>query len=180
MTAYYRMPGFSLAHSNLSTKLLITFFLACALGALSVALLQYADRAGLSRQEAEEWLLGNEGDSGALEIKMKRSYRELLAITHEHAFTVPLVVFVLMHFVGLCSLPERWKIALYSTAFLSVAASFAGIWLVAYAGGAWTLLVRGAGIVMALSIALGCAIPLREMWWVGRRRPARAAPPERP
>ena len=134
MTAYYKMPGFTLARANLSTKVLVSLFIITVAVGLGVALLQYTSRAGSTGQEAVEWIQGNEGDLDATELKVEKSYRELLSLTHDHVFSLPVLVFVVLHLVGLCAIREAWKITLYLMTFLSVFGSLAGPWLI-YAGG---------------------------------------------
>ena len=83
MTQFYKMPGFTLANANFSTKVLLSLFqISIGLG-VWVAVLQSLDRVGGSNDSAVEWVLGNELDFEATEIKVEKSYREMLAITHE-------------------------------------------------------------------------------------------------
>ncbi len=181
MTAFYKMPGFTLANASLSTRLLVTLFLLAVAAGLVVSLLQYGERAGLGAGAAEEWLLGNESDPSAREIKVEKSDRELLSITHEHAFALPILLFVLLHLVALCTIPDGAKIALYSVTFGAYACSLGGIWLTARADPAWSLLLRVGGMVMTACIALGCALPLFEMWLARPLRRRRGRPePEAP
>lgn len=176
MSQYYRMPGFSLSSSNASTKVLLTAFLLVVLGGLAVALLQYADRAGIGARETAEWVLGNEGDLAAREIKSAKSYRELLSITHEHAFALPMLLFVLLHLVALTSIGEASKIAIYLAGFGSLVATMAGPWLVAYRGPEWTGIVRWGGVALAATIAGSSLICLFELWLARPLRRLRGAP----
>ena len=167
MTQYYKMPGFSLAYANASTKTLLTAFLLAVLGGLAVALLQYLDRAGGGSHEgAVAWVRGNDDDARAREIIPPKSYRELLSITHEHAFSLPMLLFVLLHLVALCTIGERAKIALYLLAFGALGATMAAPWLVAYRGPEWAPLLRIGGSGLALSIAASALICLFETWLV--------------
>lgn len=189
MTQYYKMPGFSLANANPATKVLLTLFLLTVLGGLGVALLQYYDRAGFGARGATEWVLGNEDDPAPPELRSPKSYRELLSITHEHAFALPMLLFVLLHLVALTSIREGAKIALYVVAFLSLVGSLAGPWFIAYRGPGWTTLVRGAGAGLAASIGVSALLCLWETWLVlplrrllGRSEPRAVDPlsPRRP
>ncbi len=177
MTQYYKVPQFTLAASSPSTKILITLYLVFNLFALWVSILQYADRAGMSHEASTEWLLGNEGDLEAREFKAEKSDRELLSITHEHAFTLPMLFFLLLHMVALCTISERWKIALYVLSFLALGGSFAGMWLVARVGPGWSWLLRASGVGMTLSIAVSSLLCLWETWGVGGWQARRDGPP---
>lgn len=171
MTQYYKMPGFSLASANASTKVLLTLFLVATLAGLAVALLQYTDRAGVSAEGAVAWVRGNEADVAAREIAAPKSYRELLSITHEHALALPMLLFILLHLVALTSISERAKVALYAAGFGSLAGALAGPWLVAYAGAGWSALLRASGALLAGTIALSAGLCLFETWLA---RPLRA------
>jgi hypothetical protein len=179
MTQYYRVPGFSLASANASTKVLVSLFLLLVLGGLAVALLQYADRAGFDRKGTVEWVRGNESDLAAKEIRSPKTYTELLAITHEHAFSLPILLLVLLHLVGLCPIGEKAKIGMYVAGFASLAGALAGPWLVSYGGPGASVLVLGSGLVLALVLGGSALLPLYEMWLAGPLR-ARWERPEPP
>lgn len=164
MTQYYKMPGFSLGSANLSTKVLLTAFLVTVLAGLAVALLQYLDRAGPSERDVVTWIHGNDDDPRAAEIRGEKSYRELLSITHEHAFALPMLFFVLLHLVALTSIGEPAKIALYLGGFGSLAATMGAPWLVRYGGAHWAPLLRWGGTAMTGTIALSATICLFETW----------------
>ncbi|GIW71724.1 MAG: hypothetical protein KatS3mg102_1266 [Planctomycetota bacterium] len=167
MSQYYRMPRFSLSAARLHTKLLLTLFLLAVLGGLGVAGLYYAERAGSSARSAAQWLRGNEGDLEAREFLEPKSYRELLALTHDHAFSLPLMVFVLLHLVALTPLPDWSKIALYLCGFGSTAGVLAAPWLVRYAGAEWTWLLVGCGLVLFATMLLSVAVCLFDLWLLG-------------
>jgi hypothetical protein len=183
MTQYYKMPGFTLANANASTKVLLTLFLLSVLAGLGAALLQYAERAGFSLRGTVEWVRGNEGDIEAASIRPQKSFGELVAITHEHAFALPMLLFVLLHLVALCTIGERAKIALYIAGFLSLWGALGGPWLVAYGGEGWKLLLAASGAALSLVIALASLLCLWETWcarplrrWLRRPEPAAADP----
>ncbi len=183
MTAYYKMPGFTLARANLSTKLLITFYLVTVLVGLWVAFLQYENRAGTSAQDAAEWILGNEDDLEATEFKSAKNTRELLSLTHEHIFSLPMMLFLLLHLLALCSvLGERSKIFLYSAGFASMATSLGSPWLIAKGSAGYQLLMRSSGVVMFAVMVCASGVCLWELWitrWIWRRRSqGEPAPPE--
>lgn len=177
MTQYYKMPGFRLANANASTKVLLTLFLVTVLLGLGVALLQYHERAGgFSDRSAREWVLGNDDDPDATRIMAEKSFGELVAITHEHAFSVPILVFVVLHLVALTAIGERAKIVLYIVGFTATIATFGAPWLVQYHGTGWTWLLRWAGLVMTAVLALSACLCLWELWLAGPLRRRRGAP----
>jgi hypothetical protein len=182
MTQYYKVPNFTLAGANASTKVLVTCFLATVLAGLGVALLQYHDRAGgFGAAAALDWVRGNEDDPDATRILGPKTTSELIAITHEHAFSVPILAFVVLHLLALTSISEAAKIAFYLAGFLSIVATFAAPWLVHSRGESWTPLLRIGGAGLTAVLALSSLVCLYELWlgapmrrW--RRRPPAQAP----
>lgn len=179
MTQYYKMPGFSLSNANASTKVLLSLFLISVVAGLAVSMLQYLDRAGVGAEAAEQWIKGNEGDFEAERIIPEKSYSELVAITHEHAFSLPMLLFVLLHLVALCTISQRAKIVVYLAGFLSLWGSLGGPWLVAYAGTGWTWVMMASGTTMALVILFSSVLCLWETWLARpfRRRTSKPEPP---
>ncbi len=183
MTRYYRRARFSLAHAKLHTKVLVTLFLLSVLGGLGIAWLQVRARVGTDVRSQREWILGNEDDPAPREFKEPKSDRELLAITHDHAFSVPMLLFVVLHLVALTPLPDPAKIALYTLGFGSCAAALAAPWLIAYHSPAWIGLLRASGIGIFAALALSCAVCLFDLWLLapycrlrGRAHPGPADP----
>ena len=181
MTQFFKVPGFTLANANFSTKILVTLYLLFTAGGLWIAVLQDTDRAGTSDKDAAEWLLGNEEDEEATEFKVEKSTRELLAITHEHALMMPMLLFVLLHMVALCNtLPDRGKTVSYIVSFVFLGGSFAGMWLVARVDPGWTWLLRWSGVGMMGSMFASCGLVLYELWiakwWFKRKMKDMPAP----
>ena len=177
MTQYYKMPGLTLANATASTKVLITLFLATVILGLGIALLQYSERAGgFSDRAALEFVKGNEGDPDTFRIMAEKSFAELVATTHEHAFSVPILLFVILHLVGLTSIREGAKIAIYIIGFGSTVATFAAPWLVSYGGAGWTPLLRFGGMTMTAVLAASAILCLFELWLAGPLRRWRHQP----
>ena len=164
MSQYYKMPGFSLSNSDAATKVLLTLFLVSVLGGLAVSMLKYLDHAGFSVEEAQQWIKGNEGNFKVKEQRYEKTYNELVSITHDHAFALPMLFFVLLHLVALCTISQKAKIALYLAGFLSLWGSLGGPWLIAYAGTGWTWLMMVSGMTMAAVIVFSAVLCLWEMW----------------
>ena len=179
MTQFYKVPGFSLANANASTKILVTLFLCTMLLGLGVALLQYYERAGgFGSGAAQRYVDGNEADIESQEesgrIIPKKTFSELVAITHEHAFSVPILVFVVLHLVGLTSVSERAKITLYVAGFLSTIATFAGPWLIHFVSPACSVIMLASGATMTGVLAWSSFLCLYEIWLV---KPLSRPPP---
>lgn len=178
MTAFYKVRGFRLGNASISTKVLLTGYLFLVLAGLAVALVFYAERAGLDRQGTIEWIHGNEGDLQATEFKSEKSYGELLAITHQHAFSLPMLLFLLLHLVQLCAPGERFKVAFYLFGFASLVGCFAGPWMLYAQGAGWSWLTRVSGVGLSVTLVVAAGLCLFELWlagWWSRRRGRAAA-----
>ena len=183
MTRPYKEKGFTLARADLATRVLVTAFLLCVLAGVVVAALQYSGRSGGFGIEAgEEWVLGNESDEEATVFRVAKGRGELLAFTHDHIFSLAMVLFVVLHLVGLTPLTQRAKIALIVTSFGGLAGTLGFPWLVRAGGegsGGRVFAMIVSGSALLLGLAVGSIVVLLEMWvWPGIRR--RRGRPEAP
>ncbi|MGE4601977.1 MAG: hypothetical protein AAEJ65_03635 [Planctomycetota bacterium] len=171
MTRFFKQSGFTLARANPSTRVLLTLFLCTVLAGCLVALLQYSGKSGgFSSDDALRWIEGNEQDYEAEEIYPQKSPREILAIVHDHIFSLALLLFVVLHLVELTPWAETPKISLSLIGYGSLALSLLSPW-----GLHWqwpfaplTLRIGGAGLLLVL--ATGSLACLDELWWAARRR----------
>jgi len=172
-------------------KVLLSLYVLSVVAGMFVASLKYTDRAEWSSAGVEAYVHGSgESADDALgdpfaglepEVVEGMSRRELVDIAHPHLFTVPLVLFVLGHFLHLTRIPDLWKGVINVTAFVSFAATFGLPFLIVdQASLAPALFV--AGWLLLISVALLCGITLWETWF-GRPgqgfnaiSPGRAAP----
>ena len=146
---------------------------------VGVALFQYTGRSGgVGSRSAEEWVLGNEDDLEATEFRVAKGRRELLAFTHDHIFSLAMLLFVVLHLVQLTPLSSRSKVALTLVGFGGLGGTLGIPWWIAGSGGGapWLIL---SGTALLASLTLGSIVCLAEMWvlpgW--RRRRGRPAPP---
>jgi hypothetical protein len=154
------MLTFSYRRAPVSLKLAVTAFLLLAVVGLGVAGLQIFVRAGLTPETTLSHFRGNEET-----MQYPLSFGAMVEITHAHAFTQPMLAFVLA-LVLLASSAFEWlkRLAVVSL-FVGMAMEMGVPWLVRY-GPAWTvhlLLLTGALII--LGVFVSAAIPLYEMWW---------------
>ena len=153
------MAGFTYRRTAVSVKLAVSGFLLFAVVGLGVAALQVYVRTGLTPQGA---LLHYRGDEATLQYP--KSFREMVEITHAHAFTIPLLALVLSAALALSSRSQPLK-RLVTLALLTGAALELGVpWLVRY-GPAWTVhLFILAGALLGGGVFVAAGIPLYEMW----------------
>ena len=181
MTRPFKEKGFTLGRADLSTRVLVTAFLLCVLTGVSIAARQYASRSGgFGPQSAKEWVLGNESDESAEVFRVEKGKRELLAFTHDHIFSLAMVLFVVFHLVQLTPHTQRAKIALILVGFGGLTGTLGVPWWLQRAeeaeGGARALLLIASGSALLASLAIGSLMILAEMWVLPARRRRRGEP----
>lgn len=153
------MPPFTYRHAPTSLKLAATAFLVLAVVGLGVAALQIYVRTGLTAHGA---LVHYRGDETTMQYP--KSFAEMVEITHAHAFTMPLLAFVLSTAIVLTAAREWLKSVVVVGLFAGVALDLGLPWLVRY-GPPWTVHVFGlAGVLLAAGLFIAVAVPLYEMW----------------
>lgn len=179
MSQYYKMPSFNLRGASLSTKILLTCFLVFTFAGFSIAMLYFHDRTGLEIQGIERYYQGDEE-----KMIFAKTRTELIASTHPHAFSMPMLLFILCHLVALCRIPEWLKSTLYVASFGSAACVLAGPWLTTFSGPSWAWFLAASGWALTLSFLAITLLPMVEMWLprrIGERivpHPASAVAPK--
>jgi len=92
-------------------------------GLLFVNQTSTADPAGV-----EENYLGNEDDPDASEMKFKKGGTEMLTIVHTHILSMSFIFFLLGGIMVFSSLPQGLKFFLIIEPFISILATFGGIY----------------------------------------------------
>lgn len=175
MTQYFAYQRFKLWRAPLHTRVLLTLFDVMIVVATAVGMLMYQVRTGLTTSGAQAYYLGNEGTAGpGDEMLFARSFKELLDVTHDHAFSQPFLFFVLCHIFALTRASDRTKIAVYVASFGSVLVDLASPYLIRYVSPAFAPLQVVNSGVMTLTLLVLLAVPMYEMWLY--REPATAEP----
>lgn len=177
---YTLSPKLHLSRLPLPTRVLLSAFVLTIEAALVVGGLKYTDRAEFSPAGARAYWHGDDARAaageellpGEAEIEsgiaapapqVRKSRRYLVDVVHPHLFTVPIVLFILLHLLVLTRLSDRMKIALTVHAFGSCAATFGlPFLLAATGGGALAFVVAGANL-MASFAGVGAWL-LLELW----------------
>lgn len=156
-------------------KVLLTLYVLSVGAGLWVAALKYTDRAEWSAAGVERYVHGTEGASAEddpfgdpfagldAEIVEGKSRRELIDIVHPHLFSIPIVLFVLGHFLHLTRIPDWLKGTINVTAFVSFGATF-GLPFVVVDQATLAPLLYVSGWAMLVSFVLLCGITLWETW----------------
>ena len=166
------MPTFTI-----SKKLFITFFLIMMGGAFFVSCLNFCERTKFSPQKTVRHYSGDEekpDDGMEYEYDEKdlqegfffpKSYREILEITHVHAFTIPLVIFVMSRILSMTKIREGIKIAIYSLAFAGTIMNLTGPYLVRFKSEVFTISLIASYLIIGLGFIAFMSLPIYEMWF---------------
>ena len=166
MTQYFAYQRFRLWRAPLQTRVLLTLFNGMIVVATAVSVLMYRVRTGLTPGGARAYYLGNEGTAQAGdEMLFARSFKELLDVTHDHAFSQPFLFFVLCHIFALTRVSDRVKIAVYVASFGSVLIDLASPWVIRYVSPGFAALQIANGVLMTAALITLLAVPVYEMWF---------------
>lgn len=165
MTQYFAYQRFKLWRAPLPTRVLLTLFSLMIVGATAISILAYQIRTGLTVRGTTAWYRGNENVPGATEMLFPRTLREMLDVTHPHAFEQTFLFFVLAHIFALTGVSDRIKIAVYSTAFGTVAIDLAVPYLIRFVSPAFSPIQPLNAMLMTAALLVLIAVPLYEMWF---------------
>lgn len=97
-------------------------------------------------------------------IAKMNTFSTLLDITHPHVFEIPLVLFVLAHFLMRTRVAEWFKLATYLGSFGGCAAFLSTPWLVRYISTGLSSLLYVGATLMGLTVVIMVFVPLIDMW----------------
>lgn len=173
MTQYFAYQRFKLWRAPLPTRVLLTLFNASVVLATAVGIVMYRVRTGLTAGGAQRYYLGNEASAApGDEMQFARSFKELLDVTHAHAFSQPFLFFVLCHIFALTRASDRVKIVVYVASFASVLVDLGVPYLIRFVSPGWAALQVANSVVMTAALLVLLWVPTYEMWWY--REPAAA------
>ena len=183
------MTPFPLHKSQRNTKILITLFLFSMIAAFAVAALNVYDKVGRTRNGAahrygpeappaqvqesvhlsdDDLPLENDPGSGSLSAEplaaRMNTFSALVDITHPHIFQIPILLFVLAHFLMRTRVAEWLKLTNYLMSFGGMLAFIAAPWLVRYWSTELTPLLYVGATAMGVSVLLMTSIPIWDMW----------------
>jgi hypothetical protein len=185
------MTPYPLSRSDTNTKILITLFLLTTLAAFTVAELNVYDKVGRIKngvaarygpEETADVTNANPGqtaDTSSLPLETEQpvarmnTFTALLDITHPHVFEIPLVLFVLAHFLMRTRAANWFKLGSYLLAFVGVTVFIAAPWTVRYLSPRMAPLLYAGAIAVGLSSFLMIAVTVWDMWRPATRNSAR-------
>lgn len=176
MTQYFSYQRFQLWRAPLPTRLLLTLFNGMMVLAAAVGVLMYRVRTGLTPAGAANYYLGNEGSVRPGDaLLFERSFRELLDVTHDHAFSEPFLFFILCHIFALTGAGDRVKVAVYVASFGSVLIDLGAPYLIRFVSPAFAPLQIANSVLMSVVLLALVGVPTYEMWFY---RPERQESPK--
>ncbi len=179
------MTPFPLSRSDRNTKILMTIFLLVMLVSFGVAELNVYEKVGrihngvVLRYGPDPELTANltepktdlapEPDISSLPLEGEivarmNTFSTLLDITHPHVFEIPLVLFVLAHFLMRTRAPEWFKLTTYLGSFGGCVTFLATPWLVRYISTSFSNLLYIGAATMGLTVIIMVVVPLIDMW----------------
>lgn len=183
------MTPFPLSKTDRNTKILITLFLVTIVATIAVAELNVYDKIGRLKNgvvtrygpETPEPVptAGSESamvpvESLPLEneapVSRMNTFSLLLDITHPHLFEMPLIVFVLAHFLMRTRVKEWFKLATYLTAFSGIVMFIATPWTVRYFSIKTAPMLYVGAIAVGITSLIMVVVPIWEMWVPAKKR----------
>ena len=176
MTQYFTYQRFRLWRAPLQTRVLLTLFNFMMVLATAIGILMFRVRTRLTISGTQAWYLGNEATAKpGDEMLFARSLKEMLDVTHPHAFSQSFLFFVLCHIFALTGASDRVKIAVYVAAFGTTLVDLGVPYLIRFVSPAWAPLQIANSALMTLTLVILLAVPTYEMWL--KREPPVAMPP---
>lgn len=105
-------------------------------------------------------------------VARMNTFTLLLDVTHPHVFELPLVIFVLAHFLMRTRVPEWLKLAVYALSFAGIGAFLGAPWLVRYVSLSLAPLMLAGAALIGLSSVVMIVVPVADMW-LPAKKPSR-------
>ncbi len=161
------VPGYRLSRSRFSTRVLITLALVSVMLGLCTSVAVTLTKTGITPTAVIHYFCGTPPNSeldALVSESTARPFAELAEVTHLHLMGGALMLFLLCHLLALCQIPDKARIGLYLTSFVSFLLTFGLPWAIVYAHQGFAWLYPPAVGTLVISLAALTLIPLREMW----------------
>lgn len=166
-----------LSKSPTSNKLSVTFFLLLMAYAFFVSCANFYERTNFTPRNTVRHYSGNEEkpynesnyeyDENLLQegFYFPKSYKEIVEITHVHAFTIPLIIFVMSRILSMTLIRDWIKITIYSVAFAGIIMNLSGPWLVRFKSDVFSISLIASYFLLGICFTAFISIPMYEMWF---------------
>ena len=148
---------------NYAKALVVCFVLTLGLGFFSGY--KFLFKTGATNPSGvESNYLGNEDDEDAEEMAFKMSEHEILTIIHTHSLSMSMIFFCLGVLICITSIPPGIKKILVVEPFVSIFATFGGIWIM-WCGVTWfSYIVMISGMLMCVSVVAQILVILQQVF----------------
>jgi hypothetical protein len=168
----FAAPGYLLGNARVEVRLVYTgFLLLTAVGLVTVAVFQLK-HVGPGPDDIAAYYRGGER---AGTMMFAKTFRELVELTHFHAFIMGVVYLVLAHLFIATTVPEAMKRALVVVGFVGLVGDLVGVWLIRYVSAGFSYPQAAFWLAEWVGFAAFVGAPLHEMWF---RRAEESLPPE--
>jgi hypothetical protein len=151
-------------------KLAFSFFILFVLVGLVSSVAMYHQQFAFSADQAAEYYQGNRGEKNVDQFRVQKSYRELLEITHFHAFIMPVVYVAFVHLYFLAPHSNFEKNLVTILCFGGLLVEMATPWLVRYGSEAWSYLFWGSGLTITLTTLWMSLVCYWYLWGASKGR----------
>ena len=145
--------------TGLWRNLLIVFVITLSFG-YGTGMYYLTLTSGIETQSIEENYLGNEADEKALEMKFKKSEKEIVSIIHSHVISFSLIFLAISGLLLMTSYSSRLISFLVVEPFVSIILTFGGIWLM-WQGISWmkyVIIISGTLMNLAYVVMSGLVL----------------------
>lgn len=163
--------------ASLSNKLAISFFLILMGLSMGIAFWMFYQRTGFSPERVAVYYLGNvredEPEDAPLPeegLIFPKNSREMAELLHVHAFTIPLIFFVLSRILNMTLMRDGLRVAIHVTAFVGIVLNLTGPWLVRYASPGFSAWLVASYVLLGSVIIVYITCPMYEMWGVVEKK----------
>ncbi len=151
----------------------ISFFLILMGLSMGVAFWNFYQRTSFLPERVVLYYLGNvredEPEDAPLPeegLMFPKSSREMTESTHVHAFTIPLIFFVLSRILNMTTMSEGGRIATHVTAFVGIILNLTGPWLVRFVSPGFAVWLIVSYVLLGSVIIVYITYPMYEMWGI--------------
>ncbi len=161
---------------TLNKKISITFFLILIGVALFFSFLNFCEKTAFSPTQiishygsAEESFndeVGAEYNEEEFQevYLLPKTYREVMEITHVHAFLIPLIIFVLSRILAMSGTGEGVKISVFTFAFIGTVLNLSGPYLIRYKSDIFSISLLASYLILGPCFIAFISLPLCKMW----------------
>ena len=155
-------PAYMLANARLEVRVAYTgFLILVAIGFVTIAAFELG-HIGPWPSDIAIHFRGGERDGAMV---FPKAFRELMELTHAHAFMMGATYLILGHLIIATTAPPRVKLWSVVGSFGGLIADVIGVWLIRYVSAAFAYIQLAAWLAQWGSVAVLVYYPLRDMWF---------------